>query len=468
MTAPLSDALRSAQAARRAALRAHIDGPVLLMGNSTVARNIPMNRLPFRQDSSFLYFTGCTSPDAALLLDGDRETLFLAPPAPDDALWHGHITPIEETAAGLGFATVRPIDELESACFDLAQRPRTLAVSGPQACARAAALSGTALSFGQDHGDASLVDAVIQMRRRLDSVELEQMREAAAVTSAAHQAAMGATAAGRYEREVGAIFDGVIAAAGMVPAYESIVTVRGEVLHNHARHNVLRDGQLLLLDGGAEAPMGYATDVTRTWPVSGRFTPRQKDVYEAVLEAQLEAIARCTVRTRYREVHLTASRVLARFLLDAGLLRNTSVDAAVERGAHALFFPHGVGHLLGLDVHDLENFGDLPAYPAGRSRSAQFGLSYLRLDRDLEAGNVVTVEPGFYVVPAILADERLTAPLADIVDLAAAREWVGFGGIRIEDDIHVTAEGPEVVTAGIPKTVAEVEAVVGAAVAAQS
>lgn len=468
MNAPLPAVLRKAHAERRAQLRASIAGPVLLMGNTTVSRNIPMNHLPFRQDSTFLYFTGCLEPGAALLLDGDEETLFLTPPAPDDALWHGHVTPIEEVAAGLGIATVRPLNELETACEALSARPKTLAVSAPAACARAAALSGRDLRFGREHGAPDLVDVVIRMRRQLAPIELDQMRAAAAVTAAAHQAAMGATVAGRYEREVGAIFDGVIAAGGMVPAYDSIVTVRGEVLHNHSRHNLLRDGQLLLLDGGAEAPTGYATDVTRTWPVSGRFNDRQRDVYEAVLESQKQAIARCTVGTRYREVHLTASRVLAQFLIDVGLLHDTTAEDAVARGAHALFFPHGVGHLLGLDVHDLENFGDLPAYPPGRERSSQFGLGYLRLDRELAPGNVVTVEPGFYVVPAILSDASLSDHIRDIVDLERAYEWIGFGGIRIEDDIHVTPAGPENLTAAIPKAVADVEALVGAAVAAQS
>ncbi len=465
MTTALPADLLAAHAQRRAALAARIDGPVLLMGNAPIARNIPMNRLPFRQDSTFLYFTGCTDPDAALLLDDNGATLFLTPPAADDALWHGHATPISETGGALGFDRVRPLDELEATVRALPARPRTLAVSAPSACARAAALAGVPLSFGRQHGDATLVAAVIEMRRQLSAVELEQMRAAAAVTTAAHHAAMGATVPGRLEREIGAIFDGVIAAGGMVPAYDSIVTVRGEILHNHHRGNRLESGQLMLLDGGAESATGYATDVTRTWPVSGRFTLRQRGAYEAVLAAQEAAIARCTVGTRYRDIHLEASRVLAQWLLDEGLLRDTTAETAVERGAHALFFPHGVGHLLGMDVHDLENFGDLPAYPPGRSRADQFGLGYLRLDRDLEPGNVVTIEPGFYVVPAILADASLTAPLADIVDLDRARSWEGFGGIRIEDDVHITADGPDVLTEAIPKTVAHVEAVVGSAAA---
>lgn len=252
----------------------------------------------------------------------------------------------------------------------------------------------------------------------------------------------------------------MLAAHGLGTAYHSIVTVRGEILHNEGYDNILEEGQLLLLDGGAEAASGYATDVTRTWPVSGRFDGRQRAAYDAVLAAQVAAIDRCRAGVRYRDVHLAAGAVLTRFLVDEGLLRG-DVDGLVERGAHALFFPHGIGHLLALDVHDMEIFGDRAGYGAGRRRSSQFGLSYLRLDRDLQPGMVVTVEPGFYVVPAILADNDLLTRFQGDLDLDRALTWTGFGGIRIEDDVHVTAGDPDVLTAGIPKDPAEIEALVG-------
>jgi Xaa-Pro aminopeptidase len=446
-------------AARRAAVRARVRRPVLLVGVGAQPRNIPMNHLPFRQCSHLLYLSGCAEPGAALLLGPDGDTLFLTPPADDDALWHGKVTPIEERGRALGFDRVRPLDELDAAVAGLG--PLASVPNGdPVATARAAALSGVSLTFGRVHGDEELVDALIELRRRLGPEEVAEVRGAAVVTALAHRAAMGVTAVGRHEREVGAIFDGVIAANGLVPAYTSIVTVRGEVLHEHARANPLKAGQLLLLDGGAEAPSGYATDVTRVWPVSGTWTGRQRAAVDAVIAAQEASIGMCRPGVRYRDVHLTSARVLARWLCDEGLLRGDP-DDAVAAGAHALFFPHGVGHLLGLDVHDLEAFGDRPAYPPGRARSPQFGLGYLRLDRDLEAGNLVTVEPGFYVVPAILADPRITGPLAPFIDLDRARAWEGFGGVRIEDDVLVTPDGPEVLTAAIPKRPDEVAACVG-------
>ncbi|MEL6349821.1 MAG: M24 family metallopeptidase, partial [Myxococcota bacterium] len=287
----------------------------------------------------------------------------------------------------------------------------------------------------------------------------DEMKSAVAATNAAHRAAMSATRPGSHEQQIAAIFSGVIAAHGLTCAYDSIVTVRGEVLHNFHYDNPLEAGQLLLLDGGAEARSGYANDVTRTWPVSGTFDGRQKAAYEAVLAAQRAAIEMIRPGVRYRDVHMKAAHVLATFLADEGLL-TVGPDDAVENGAHAVFFPHGVGHLIGLDVHDLETFGDRVHYASGRTRSEQFGTAYLRLDLDLQAGMVVTIEPGFYVVPAILADDALMARFDAMVDRNRAAEWIGFGGIRIEDDVAVTADGYDVITARIPKTVADVEAAV--------
>lgn len=447
-------------AARRTSLQNAVAGPILLVGNGHRPRNLPAYGVPFRQDSTFLYFTGCASPDAALLLADGEEILFLPPVADDDALWHGTVETIEQTGRQLGFSRVEAIGALAAVCAPHQGRLKTLAVPDQTATRTAARLSGRpTLRFGEDNGADDIVDAIIQMRRRLSAEEIQEMKGAVPATAAAHRAAMAATRPGSHERQIAAIFTGVIAAHGLTTAYDSIVTVRGEVLHNHHHIHPLAAGQLLLLDGGAEARTGYANDVTRTWPVSGTFSPRQKAVYEAVLAAQQEAIAMVRPGVRYRDVHTKASRVLATFLSDEGLL-TVSPDAALESGAHALFFPHGIGHLLGLDVHDLEAFGDRAQYAPGRTRSTQFGTAYLRLDLDLEPGMVVTIEPGIYFVPAILADTTLTARFRGQVDLDRARSWLGFGGVRVEDNVVVTDSDPDVITAEIPKTVADVEAAI--------
>lgn len=444
---------------RRAALADRIDGPILLVGHGQRPRNLPAVLVPFRQDSTFLYFTGCAMADAALLIEDDgRSTLFLPRPADDDPLWHGEVPGFADLQATLGVDAVVGADQLESTVGD--RRPRTLAIADLARNRLAQRLAGSELQFGVKHGDDALVDAVIAMRRTKSAEELDQLRQAASHTVAAHLAVMRACRPGAHERVLTALFEGVLAARGCAPGYGTILTQRGEVLHNDRHDLTLEAGGLLLIDGGGEVASGYGADVTRTLPVSGSYTPRQRAAYDAVLEAQLASIAQCRPGTPYRAVHDASCAVLARFLCDERLL-TCSPEEALERHAHALFFPHGVGHHLGMDVHDLENFGDLPSYPDGMSRPEPFGTCYLRLNLPLEEGWVVTIEPGFYVVPAILRDATLRERFGDIVDYDRTAQWLGFGGIRTEDDVAILAEGPEVLTGALPKTAADVEAVIG-------
>jgi len=240
------------------------------------------------------------------------------------------------------------------------------------------------------------------------------------------------------------------------------------VLHNHAHGNLLLETDIVLLDAGAERPSGYCADVTRSWPVSGRFSPEARDVYDVVLAAEKAAIEAVKPGVRYRDLHMLSSRVLADGLVQMGLMHGQA-DALVESGAHAMFFPHGVGHLLGIDVHDMEAFGDLIAYGPGRTRSKQFGTAYLRLDLDLQPGMCFTIEPGVYFVPAILRDAKFKKQFKGQVDFARAEQFLtmnslrGFGGIRIEDDVLCTEGGADVLTAAIPKERVAVEALVGSA-----
>ena len=284
---------KTAHAHRRQRLMDTLGRPVLLMGNGTLPRNLPMNLLPFRQDSNLLYFTGCDLPNAAALISSKGCALFLPLPAEDDALWHGTLPDANALREHFGVDEVYAEAQLADIC---AEHPdfATLAVSDPIRNALCASLSGKELSFGAQHGDLDLVSAIIELRRIKSTEEAEAHREAARITTQAHGAAMGATRVGGHEREIAALFNGVIAANGCVPGYNSIVTVRGEILHNPSYTNPLRDGDLLLLDGGAELPSGYSCDVTRTWPVNGRFSPRQKSAYAAVLEAQKAATETCT------------------------------------------------------------------------------------------------------------------------------------------------------------------------------
>jgi len=474
MSSPLPPQRPSVYVDRRRRLSERLGGaPVLVVAGRSRPRNYAANTHRFRADSHFLYLVGAHLADAALLGRGGRWELFMTPKADDDALWHGETPSDAEVQEALGVAGIRPLSELAAAIDELGGGAAigTIPAVGFSTRVRQAALLGRpwGLHDPADAGpaplcevDAALAEAMIQLRMVHDAGALELLRTASEGTYDAHLAGMAATRPGITEQQVLAAIDGAMALRGMEPSYNSIVSVHGEVLHNTTYFNTLAEGDLLLCDAGAEH-QGWASDVTRTWPVSGRFSATQRDLYDIVLAAQEAAIAAVRPGVRYRELHLLSSRILAQGLVDVGILRGDP-DSLVERGAHALFFPHGLGHLLGLDVHDMEDLGDRAGYASGRARSEQFGLCYLRLDRDLQAGMLVTIEPGIYLVPGILADEALCGPFDRDKTLNRERlaEFADVRGIRIEDDVLCTEGAPEVLTAAIPKDSRAVEAAVAA------
>jgi Xaa-Pro aminopeptidase len=455
MSTQLPSQPTSVFARRRAALRGHLGAaPALVVAGGLRARNYPANTLPYRADSHFLYLTGAAIPDAALLLHDGRPV-----PGP------------EAVAAALGVDAVRSGEALPAVIAGLGggKVVATLPSADPITRVDQCRLLGRTWPTDEAPGvgrldplDLTLADAMIELRLNHDEPALALIRRAAVGTTAAHLAGMAATRPGRFEYEVRAAMEREFLARGMTTAYNSIVTVHGEVLHNTTYEGQLGAHDMVLADVGGELE-GWATDVTRTWPVSGRFSPTQRALYDIVLQANVDAIAKVRPGVRYRDVHLAAALTLARGLVDEGLLRGNP-ESLVERGAHAIFFPHGVGHLLGLDVHDMEDLGDRAGYAPGRARSGQFGLGYLRLDRDLLPGMLVTIEPGLYLVPAILERQALVGPLqADgAFDPAALARFADVRGIRIEDDVLCTTTEPEVLTAAIPKLASAVEsAVVG-------
>ncbi|MEM9070923.1 MAG: aminopeptidase P family protein [Myxococcota bacterium] len=429
---------------------ARLSAPAWISAGRPVPRNYPGNPYPYRASSHFLYLVGRPIPGASLLLNGNA-TLFVEPAPEDDALWHGPSPSLADLARELEIE-VRPTSEL--------QLPDgTVALPAPDAATRREQERHLGRPLGSK-GDDALADAMVSARLVHDEEALAELRKAAAATVEAHRAGMAVTAPGVSEMEIRAAMEHAILRRGMTTAYGSIVSVRGEVLHNGDHSGTAAAGDLLLADVGAETAAGWTGDVTRTWPVNGRYSSTQREVYEAVLAAQKAAIAACVVGARYRDVHLMACETLASGLVDLGILRGDPKELVAD-GVHALLFPHGVGHLLGLDVHDMEDLGDRAGYASGRTRSDQFGLSYLRLDRDLQAGMAVTIEPGFYVVPAILEDPRFAELAKGRLDREVLARFRDVRGIRIEDDVLITSEGPEVLTAALPKDAAGVEAIVG-------
>jgi Xaa-Pro aminopeptidase len=451
----------SAFAARRQRLLERHPEPALLAAGAARARNFPHNRYPFRAESHFLYLVGLPLEGAALLLADGRATLFAPPPEPGTELWSGPALTLDDIARSRGLE-VRAVDDLEAAL-----PPDTATL--PTQDAETSFWLGALLERDVEPGggdelverDARLADAMIELRLRHDEAAVDQLRQAAAVTERAHRAGMAATRAGLREAHVRARMEARIVEHGMSCSYNPIVTTHGEVLHNERHDHELVNGDLLLADVGAETPEGWAGDVTRTWPVSGRFSASQRAIYEAVRAAQQAAIDGVRPGVRYRELHRVAGRVLVEALVALGVYRGDPAEL-YEEGAAALFFPHGVGHLLGLDVHDMEDLGDRAGYAPGRSRSDRPGDRFLRLDRDLEPGMCVTIEPGFYRIPALLGDPSSIGPACKALDRAALERFADVRGIRIEDDVLVTERGCEVLTAAIPKAPREVEAAMAA------
>jgi Xaa-Pro aminopeptidase len=447
---------------RRAELAKSLARPLLLLAGHATARSYPTNPHPFRANSSYLYFGGPIVEGAALLIepnsDGRAGSTLLRPAAgPDDALWFGEIPSDDELAAwaGLDRKAILDADRLDQ--IVAGTKPAVICPPSPPDLKLACGL-------GLEHaGEAELLP-IIEMRLIKDEAEVAAMQRAADIAIAGHRAALAATKPGRNEAEIEAAFHHALFVHRARPSFTPIVTVRGEVLHGASRGLELTDGAFLLVDAGAEEPGGYASDITRTFPVNGRFTGLQQPLYESVERAEQAAIAACTPGRRYREVHLTAARVLTEGLVEVGLLRG-AVEDLVERGSYTLFFPHGVGHLLGLDAHDMEDFGDLAGYPADRSRPTRFGDKSLRLDRNLAPGMVVTIEPGFYIVPAIWQRADLVDPLADTVDKDLVNELLAgnFGGIRIEDDILVTEGTPRNLSEALPTKAEDLLPLIGTA-----
>lgn len=448
------EALATVLRQRRQRLAERVDFPVVLWSGLPQARNFPANQYPFRASSHFLYFAGLPLPQAAIRLDQGRMTLFIDESTPAAALWQGPTPGRDAIATLLEADAAYPYAELAQHVADAAT------LSAPDAATLAEQQQALQRSLSPAPPiDQKLARAIIDLRLTHDTLAVHEIRRAAAVSVAAHRAGMAATPVAKTEAAVRAAMESIIIAQNMTCAYNSIVTLHGEVLHNEQYHHRLQPGELLLADVGAETESGWASDITRTWPVSGRFSPTQRDLYQLVLAAHDACIARARSGVEYRDLHLLASRVLAAGLVDLGILKGDP-DGLVEQDAHALFFPHGVGHLLGLDVHDMEDLGDLAGYAPGRRRSDRFGLCFLRLDRPLRAGMVVTIEPGFYQAPGILNDPQRRERYRRTVNWERLAAFADVRGIRIEDDILITDNGCEVLTAALPTQADKIEAMV--------
>ena len=446
--------------ARRKALLERLDGPALISAGLPQPRNFRANEYPYRSTSHFLYFVGRHIPGAALLFADGETILFTESPDPEDALWHGPRPALEELKRELSFDDVRDLATLDRALGELGTKVATLPTEDAASAAWLSERLGRTIvpSSGDrlEWPDDALADAMIALRLTHDAAAIAQLRHAAEVSADAHVAGMQATKPGGSELDVHAAMVAVLRRAGLEDAYGPIITTAGEVLHSRDHSQPTEAGDLLLADVGGETTEGWAADITRTWPVSGQYSSTQRAIYDVVLASQLAAIDAVRPGTRYRDVHETVKRVIVEGLVELGILKG-EVDGLLERGAAAIFFPHGVGHLIGLDVHDMEDLGDRAGYAPGRDRAPNFGDAYLRLDRDLEPGMLVTIEPGFYQVPGILSNPQYTGAVGDDLDRDELAKYADVRGIRIEDDVLVKDGPAEVLTSGVPKEADEIE-----------
>ncbi len=447
---------------RRNHLRTNASEAVLLIpGHQFQPRNYRANVYPFRQSSHMLYFTGLSRDSLVLVIGAtpQEDILYGRAASIDDVVWHGPEPSLEEQAATAGIEQVRPLSALSDDLREAGEGGRLIHYLHPTQASAAEWLGdilGVRASEIASGWSRSLATAIAEQRNCKTSEEIAEIEEALGVTSEMHLECMRMTQPGITEAQIAGAIQGIALSFDREQAYNPIISVRGEVLHNNTYKNVLQEGQILLNDSGAESPLFYASDITRCCPVSGTFTDEQRGIYDVVLQGQLAGIETIAPDVPYADVHMASARAMAVGLTEMGLM-NGPIDDAVAAGAHALFFPHGIGHLLGLDVHDMEDLGDIAGYGEGRERSEVFGLNFLRLGRPLEEGFVVTVEPGIYFIEALIEKWEAQGTHAEFLNFERIKDFVGMGGIRIEDDVLCTADGFRVLGPDIPKTAADVQ-----------
>ncbi|MEL6771825.1 MAG: aminopeptidase P family protein [Bacteroidota bacterium] len=475
MSSPLVPFSPRVYAPRRVRLAADLvaageSGLALIPGNPAASMNYAGNHYGFRQDGTFRYFFGLDQPDHVGVVDLDAGTATLYGPEAslDDVVWEGPQPSLAERAQAIGAQAAKPLADLGPDVLAAIDAGRPVHIIPPYRAAtrqHLAALLGTLPDTLGGHVSEPLIHAIVAQRSVKSDAEVAEIERALAVTNAMHRLAMRHAKPGTAEWETAGWMRGAALAGGGDVSFPIILTARGETLHNHPTGTPLKRGDLVLADAGAVAPSGYAADITRTFPADGVFSEPQRLIYQAVLDAQTAALAAIRPGVPFRDVHLVAARRLAQALTALGLMRGDP-EQAVAAGAHALFFPHGLGHMMGFDVHDMEALGeDYVGYDAEVTRSDQFGLAALRLGRRLQPGFVVTVEPGCYFIPALVQAWKAEGKHAAFLDYAEIERYLtmnegrGFGGVRIEDDVLVTDDGLRVLGPAIPKTVAEVEAV---------
>ncbi|HAX93838.1 MAG TPA: Xaa-Pro aminopeptidase [Bacteroidales bacterium] len=438
-------------------------GLALFIGNVDSPMNYPANQYHFRQDSDFLYYFGLDLPGFAGLMDFDtgKDWIFGKDVDIDDIIWMGPQPTVKELALGCGVVNASPFTKLESVIGDALSKKRKVhflpPCRGENKMTLGALLRENPCKM-KTLASVDLIKAVVSMRSIKEQVEIVEIEKAVAVAYEMHTTAMKMCKPGVKEQEIFGTIEGIALAHGGGTSFPIILSINGQTLHNHNHDNILLKGRMMVTDAGAESNMHYSSDITRTTPVGGKFNRKQKDIYEIVLKANAESIKTAKPGISNRDLHLNACRIIASSLKELGLMKGDTAEA-VEKGAHALFMPHGLGHMMGLDVHDMEGLGEnYVGYSDEVKRSEQFGLAFLRFALPYKPGHVFTVEPGIYFIPELIGKWESEGKFREFINYNKLADWMEIGGIRIEDNVLITEKGHKLLGKPIPKTVADIEA----------
>lgn len=432
---------------RRKALKELVgNGLVIILGNNDSPANYPNNCYTFRQDSSFLYFFGAKRDGLAgtIDIDNDKEYFLGNDIDIDDIVWYGSVESVRDMADMVGVAQAAPFNKLTELVAQAKQTGQKIHFLPPYRHDHMILLEellGIKPSQQKEASSMELIKAVVTLRSTKSDEEIKEIERACSIGFKMHTTAMKLAQPGVTEHFIGGTIDGIANALGDKVSFSSIVTMHGEILHGAPKMNYLEAGRLLLVDAGAETINNYCSDHTRTTPVSGKFTHRQRDIYTIVEQAHDLALKKAKPGVLWYDVHMDVCRLITNGLKDLGLMKGDT-EEAVASGAHALFLPHGLGHMMGMDVHDMENLGQTNVgYDEEIQPSTQFGTASLRMGRRLQKGFVVTDEPGIYFIPDLIDNWKANNINSDFLNFDVIEKYKDFGGIRIEDDVLVTENG---------------------------
>ena len=423
-------------------------GVIILFGNNESPANFPANGYyPFRQDSSFLYYFGLQRDGlvGVIDIDNDTETLVGDDIDIDDIVWYGSVNSVSNMAESCGVKNSAPMKQLQVICNNALRDKRQVHFLPPyrhDTMIQIFDLLGIHPNQQREQASLELINAVVKQRSTKSQLEIEEIERACAVGYKMHTTAMRLTKPGVTEKFVGGQVDGIANSYGSMTSFPTIFTQHGEIMHGNPSMAVLESGRLALCDCGAETMEHYCSDNTRTFPVNGKFTQRQLEIYSIVVDCHDLALSLAKPGVKYFDVHLGVCRLMTDRLKELGLMKGDT-EAAVRAGAHAMFLPHGLGHMMGMDVHDMEGLGQIHVGfdEETRPNLEQFGTNCLRMGRKLEEGFVITDEPGIYFIPALIDEWRAKGLHTDFINYEKLETYKDFGGIRIEDDLLITKDG---------------------------